>query len=225
MAAPVRVQQGATATNSVNVASRVYASNITAGNYSVVFAWASGVEIGNSAVVDSRANTYTFRAKSNSGGNSHAAIWTAPIGSTGACTVTVTLPGGTARDQVVAAIEVSVTGGTTLGVETSAGGVGATAAPTSGSLVTTLDTLLLAITNFNTFNTCTPAAGWTQIATTGFPQQSSSLTTRTSAAGTYTASWTNSESIAWQVVAIALKEAAGAPAAVETVQPLVWMPV
>jgi len=225
MAAPVRVQQGATATNSVNSASRVYASNVTAGNYSVVVVWAFSTNVNLGTVTDSRSSTYTLRVKSNAGGASYAALWTAPIGSAGACTVTFATEVGEARDIVVAAIEVSVTGGTTLGVETSAGGIGVSATPTSGSLVTTLDTLLLAITNFNTFNTCTPGTGWTQIATTGFPQQSSSLTTRTSAAGTYTASWTNSESIAWQVVAIALKEAAGAPAAVETVQPLVWMPV
>jgi len=205
-AVPVEVQSGISSTldsASVGTFARAYASPVSAGNYSIVVVLAGSTDISEGTLVDSQGNLYTLQGESLAEPvDAWLAIYTAPIGSSGPLTVTYTT-NGDLRAIAIATVEVD-TGGGLLAIDATAGGTGASNTPTSGSLVTTRETLLLGFTNFNPFDTWTPGAGWTERATTEYPLLETSLIARTSPAGTYAASWTNSGVNAWQVVASAL---------------------
>lgn len=210
MSFPVEVQYGITATGSASSANRVYGSNVVAGNMSVVLVSVDSSVITTSTVADSQGNTYTQRVVA--GVSTHlAAIWTAPITSSGACTVTWTKGVGEPSPNVaVCAVEVS---GTSLAIEATASGIGTNAAPTTSSLVTTVDTLMLGFTNVDLFQTPSAGAGWVQRATLGGLTRPTSLIDRSPAAGSYTAVWSVTGSgYVWHCVAIAIKESAAAAA-------------
>lgn len=220
--APVEVQSGIAATHyTTTVASlaHAYASNVTAGHTSVVLVLFKGADVDpnnieDGAVTDSQGNAYTFRVRSNPSGAALTAIWTAPIGATGACTVTYTKPAlASTHTMAVAAVEVSTSPGTTIGVEATGAAVQTTTTPTTSNLVTSGPTLMLGFVEVALFETSSAGSGWTQRATTTFANQASSLIARTADAGTYAATWTmTGAAFGYQSVAIALREIGAAPA-------------
>ena len=207
MASPVEVQYGITSYGGTNTSgTRVYASSVVAGNYSVVLVQSLGNPCSTGAVTDSQGNAYTLLT--HDAANDDVAIWRALIASSGSLTVTYTIPGGgTTTEFAIAAVEVSVSGGTTLAKDTEAEGAGTSTSPSTGNLVTSTNTLMLALINVDLFQTPSAAGGFTQRATAAWPQRPASLIARSAAAGTYTPSWTmTGGAYVWRAAAIALKE-------------------
>lgn len=207
MASPVEVQYGMTSYGGTNTSgTRAYGSSVVAGNYSVVLVQSLGNPCSTGAVTDSQGNAYSLI--SHDAANDDVGIWMALIASSGSLTVTYTIPGGgTTTEFAIAAVEVSVSGGTTLAKDTEAEGAGTSTSPSTGNLVTSTDTLMLALINVDLFQTPSAAGGFTQRATAGWPQRPASLITRSAAAGTYTPSWTmTGGTYVWRAAAVALKE-------------------
>ena len=206
-AVPVEVQSGITATGyteTVTTLARAYAAPVTAGHYSVVLMHVFATDVAEGTVTDSQGNPYTLQVESVAAepADGFVAIYTAPIGASGACTVTYTKAGAPPQTMAMATVEVS---GTALAVAATAGGSGVSAAPTSDPLVTTAPALRLAFTAaIPVFATWTVGSGWTERAATTFPQTPASLLARTAPAGTDAATWGVSESFGWHVAAMAV---------------------
>lgn len=119
----------------------VFGSNNTGGNTLVVYAEA--ITSTSISISDSAGNTYTEHM-SQSIGNERYRIWTAPVGSTGANTVTVSETGG----ETVAAIALEYEGALTFDAVTAGTSYSSTNAPTSGNITTSGAALIVGLVTF-----------------------------------------------------------------------------
>lgn len=204
---------GIQSVGSVANVSKSFASNVTAGNAVVAAgiasnlgsAWASG------NFSDTLGNSYTVDTNQYSGGGIAGNAIAYDLSSAGgACTVTITHPGGASDWLSIGIAEVS--GATAR--DTSAKNSVNSAAATSGNLVTSDTTTILGVlTHSGGTIALTGTGGSTEIFQDSDANDMPIVWAYKEAAtaGTYTMTWTLGSAVTYYLVAIALRIAAAAP--------------
>lgn len=203
------VQGTGNTSGSANSIARAFVSNVSVGNRIVVAITTYYITTNPvTSVTDNLGNTYTLVNSNNSTGYGwYVHIYSAPVTTGGACTVTVNL---TDSLQVGLAIAESAGNSTSVDVSNNAGPTYSTT-PQVG-LSPTVENIIFAVSagNWSSSPTVTPDSGWTQIyENENWATMVISFIYRIVPSGSATAGWTLSLTQYWSAVAGGFREAAG----------------
>jgi hypothetical protein len=208
MAAAYVQGTGLQSSGSVASLSKAFTSNVTAGNLIVVGGVGNGETLlTTGSATDGLLNTYTRDINRADAGaqTTQCAIYSAPVTTGGACTVTLDPTGSDFVDIAIAEFSGMDISGTRLDTSNFGDANGTNAA--TGNLVTSTTTAIVGILSHSDGTvTLTPGASFAEI----FEDQDATdmpfnCEYRIAAAGTYTANWTNS-SVTYVCVAAAYKQ-------------------
>jgi hypothetical protein len=212
MAAVVQHPAPTGTTSSAATVAQAFVSNVTAGNLIAVKVRISQVGLASGVTItcaDSLGNTYSSAViMPATGANDSKTQWFYAKNITGgACTVTASH--ATAQRQSIEIFEISGLD-TTSPLETTNTATGTSTAPTGGSVTTAGGGFLLAgVQTDNNYSTITAGSGWTQITEVDHWSEAGSEYRITSAGGTYSGDFSNSNNDAYRGGIVAYKDAAG----------------
>ena len=218
MAGAIVQSIGNTSVGAASPLTLVFGSNVTNGNLIVVVVYCYDEDkVGAAQVSDTRSNSYSFITGTldDDASNTYTRAFYAPVGSTGACTISLT----PVTTEYLAAVAWELSGvETSSPVDDASVATGTGTSVNSGSVSTSQDTVLLGcMTQTSDFAdpgvTMTPGASYTQdreheASSNNIPYNDCHRTTNPGS-GTYSVDWTLGSSQTWLATAVAVKESSG----------------